>query len=351
MREQLRRRRREGAGEGSQHAEPAAQLIALQHAVGNRALQRLVWDAYTGTTYVPQAYLDQTVPFNLDKDELRADDAKPQKGKDPSLHQILEHNPARLEAVARGFNVGFVTKLIAETDNQLEARGRLAAATQDAELLRKLAAAGKSRNQIVLHNPEELATTADVAKKTPFILRPTEYFSQAPDLPAVGTKLRETKVPKKGKLTYYHYTCVLIALVKDNGMAKAKALAKTIGTDEAALVDTPSAVYALHDYYMTNNVQYDDSSTRFQVMAEWGYNMVFSGESNWLALGKEIELQPGGYVFDIPGHTLKVTVKKKVGKDMPAKATFNEYFKAESDSENYGLGDEHTKPVRYVWKK
>ena len=167
----------------------------------------------------------------------------------------------------------------------------------------------------------------------------------------MGTKLRETKVPKMGKLTYYHYTCALIALVKNDGMAKAKELAKTIGTPESSLVDTPSAVYALHDYYMTNNVQYDDSSTRFQVMAQWGYDMVFSGESNWLTLGKEIELAAGGYVFDIPGHTLKVTVKKKVDKNMPAKATFNEYFKPESDPENYGLGDEHAKAVRYIWKK
>ena len=161
------------------HAAPAAPLSVLQHAVGNRAVQRMVWDAYTGTTYVPQAYLDQTVPFDLEKDALRPDDAK-SKVKDPSLHQILQHNPARLEAVARGLNVGFVTKLLAETDNQLDARGRQLAASQDNVLLTKLAAAAKSRNRVVLFNPEELASTADVDKKTPSSCGPRSTSHKRP---------------------------------------------------------------------------------------------------------------------------------------------------------------------------
>jgi hypothetical protein len=98
-------------------------------------------------------------------------------------------------------------------------------------------------------------------------------------------------------------------------------------------------------------IQYDDSSTRFQIMGQWGFGMIFSGETNWLGVGKEVELAPGQYVFDIPGHTLLVTVKKPVGKDMAKNANFKDFFTPQSEKDNYALGDEHTKPVRYIWKK
>jgi hypothetical protein len=351
MREHVRRQCDEQGEEEVDRAAPAAPLLTLQRTAGNRAVQRLVWDAYTSVAYVPQEYLDQTVPFDLKKGELKADDGKP-SDKNPTLRDILDYNAKLIGAVRKGFNVPTLNKLTAESADKLEARGQAATAAQDAALLKKLGDAAKSRNRIVRANPDEPVTAQDVDTKSPFVMRPTEYFAQAPDLPPVGTDLKKKNVPKMGKLTYYHYTCALIALVKhDGGLEKAKKLAEEDGKDPSKITDTPSAVYALHDYYVGRKIQYDDSSTRFQIMGQWGFSMIFSGETNWLAVGQEVELPAGEYVFDIPGHTLLVNVKKPVGKEMGRNPNFKDFFTPLSDKDNYALGDEHTKPVRYIWKK
>src|SRR3954447_26998131 len=146
MREHVRRRRDEEGEEEVDRAAPGAPLLDLQRAAGNRAVQRLVWDAYTSVAYVPQEYLDQTVPFDLKKGELKADDAKP-SDKNPSLRDILEYNAKLIGAVRKGFNVTALNKLTAESAAKLEARGQAAAATQDATLLKKLGDAAKSRNR------------------------------------------------------------------------------------------------------------------------------------------------------------------------------------------------------------
>jgi hypothetical protein len=185
-----------------------------------------------------------------------------------------------------------------------------------------------------------------VDEKTPLVLRPLEYFAQKPDLPKAGTPLFN-KVPGKGKLTYYHYTCVLIALVKQTG---GEDFARQL-TKSQSITNTETAVQALHDHYMGEKVQYDDTSTRFQIMEAWGYDLIFSGESGWMDLGKHVPLKAATkYVFDIPGHTVLVTVKKDLPATLPKKANLSDYFETHSDPRNYGE-KETANPVRYVWKK
>src|SRR4051812_3508577 len=225
MHEQVRRARHERAGhDAAAAAAPVAPLLALQRSAGNRAVQRLVWDGNTNIAHVPEGYWNQALSFDLKKGELKPDDATP-TAKDPKLSEILERHPKLLTGVAHGFNVPYIQSMKPEADPKLEDRGRAATKDTDARLLQQLADVARSHNRIALVDPSEATTTANVGAKTPFVLRPTDYFAQKPDLPKAGTPLKKTHVPNKGKLTYYHYTCVLIALVIDGGMAKAKELA------------------------------------------------------------------------------------------------------------------------------
>jgi hypothetical protein len=333
MHEHARRPRRERDGQTT--PEPARP----SQGISNRALQRLYWDGMDGKVYADHAWVSQVLPFDT-KTRLMRDDEKLKPG-DPTLRDIFEWDAARKAAVAGGLNVTFVTGLVGQSAAQLTLLGN--AATTDAALQADLAAAARSRNRIVISEPNDPIVAANKPARSPFVMEPLDFFAQKRDLKK-GIKAMD-KIPGKGKLTYYHKMCTLIALVKDTG---GLALAKTITKDDS-ITDLKSAVQALHDHYLDKNVDYDDSSTRFTVMNEWGYQMIYSGSSAWMEL---TSLPAGGYIFDIPGHTVHVTLKKPLPAAWPKKkGDFSEYFEPDSDKDNFPRGTEKTFPVRYIWKK
>jgi len=307
--------------------------------VSNRALQRLFWNSRDGKVSAEHSWVSQVLPFDT-KTRMMRDDEKLKSG-DPTLRDIFEWDAARKEAVARGLNVTYVTGLIGQSAAQLDGLGR--GATGDATLQADLAAAAQARNRIVISDPDDPIVAANKPARSPFVMEPLDFFAQKRDLKK-GIKAMD-KIPGKGKLTYYHKMCTLIALVKEaGGIAEAKTITK-----DDSITDLKSAVQALHDHYLDKNVDYDDSSTRFTVMNEWGYQMIYSGSSAWMEL---TSLPAGRYIFDIPGHTVHVTVKKTLPAAWPKKkGDFSEYFEPDSDKDNFPRGTEKTFPVRYIWKK
>ena len=165
------------------------------------------------------------------------------------------------------------------------------------------------------------------------------------DLPGPDANLKTTIIPGE-KSSYWGYACVLIALVKlDTGLAKTTALVRQRPPSE------DDAVQMLHKYYVTKGVQYDDTSTRFQIMDEWGYTPIFTGKSTWedITLHAEFTTQ-GKYIFDIEGHTVKVTA----GKTFPSGRKLKNprtSFATHSHPDNYTPDAEFDKDIKYVWMK
>jgi len=112
------------------------------------------------------------------------------------------------------------------------------------------------------------------------------------------------------------------------------------------------SVQALHKYYVENDVRYDDTSTRLKVMDEWGYEIIFAGEVPWTDLPLHVALKRNkDYIFDIEGHTVKVSVTRDIPEPPASLAKPAGYFLPESDPDNYKSGAEFTKRVRYIWAK
>ncbi len=107
----------------------------------------------------------------------------------------------------------------------------------------------------------------------------------------------------------------------------------------------------MNDYYMDRSVQFDDSSTRMQVMKEWGYKTLFTGTSAWADLPKHVALKRGNYIVDIPGHTVQVTVKKDMPKNDTVLTKLSQYFETHSELDNYDQKDELQQPVNLIWQK
>ena len=111
------------------------------------------------------------------------------------------------------------------------------------------------------------------------------------------------------------------------------------------------AIQALHDHYIEQGVQYDDSAARMQVMNDWGYKPMFSGQSAWGDLPKHVELKRGGkYIFDIPGHTVQVDVVRDMPKDGKTLANPTQFLSPQSEKDNYDK-DEMKLVVNYIWSK
>lgn len=184
---------------------------------------------------------------------------------------------------------------------------------------------------------------------TEWALLPTDYIPQAPDLPSAETSVRSAVPGATMGETYWEYVCVLIAIVKQEGY---DAVAEKTGTEED-VGDLDTAVQALHKYYVSKGIQYDDSSTRRTVMNEWGYSLVLTGPVAWTELHKKLTLkQDETYIVDISDHTVKIRIRQ----DLPAATedvaseNLRNYYETFSEEDNYD-DDEMTKPVLYVFKK
>jgi hypothetical protein len=328
----------------------AAAMLALQRTAGNRAVQRLVWNSITGNLTVPADYGEQRIPW----DGTYMVDREPTQADKPFSERVKE--PVFKGHVKTGLGLDFfnAVKAVPATDMERAAPSFVDTTMKKsdvagdqavyAKMVHDVAAAAASHNHVLsVAPPERFEDVAAIDAARRIVLRPTDFLPEKPDLQGVGADLFE-KVTEDGKETYWHYACVLIALFRCGGIAMVNQITgKQIKNDEV------KAVHALHDYYVGKGVQYDDGSQRANVMGEWGYKMIFAGRAEWHDLAQHVALPQGQYIFDIVGHTVKVTVLKDLWSGT-AIGSLKEYFEPDSNSKNYPRGEEFTHPVTSIWK-
>ena len=346
----LRRRRVDDDEEQTAAATPPEHaLLALQRSAGNQAVARLVHDKASKAVKVPKSYGDLKIPFD-DKTKFALTRA-PEDG-DPTLSElVVKHKRDILDQMQTGLGVDRVSDMqVLEDAEMLElANGLVGEGESNTAELRRLVRVNARMHARLLSvgtkqqfwDPGEAA--GDVVQL------PGDYIAQEPDLPAKGTKLKDKDIvrsPVKGA-KYWQYACVLIALVKQEGLEAVRRLLEL----KTAPKDLTAAVYALHDHYKEEGVEYDDGSSRRRVMGDFGYSMAFAGKSTWADLPTWMAFDTGKkYVFDITGHTVKVTPKHSIALGTRLTGTMKDHFTPESDIDNY-TQDETTKTVEYVWIK
>jgi hypothetical protein len=319
---------------------PRHRVLALQQSAGNQAVQRLIYTQASQTLRVPKSYADKKLPWDGDYMGSRA----VKEDSDKTFLQIVNQKKEHLAHVAGGINVSKVAAVAAVEDAAMvEMAGQMATKKAAAGTAAALKAVVPDPDRVMIYPgpPTQYAEAGDI--ESHMILKAKDFFPEKPDLPDAGAKVRD-QIPGaiKGQLLW-NLTCVLIALIKAEGHANVKTLtSKTTSTlDEG--------VQALHDYYRDEGVEYDDTSSRFQVMNKWGYKPIFSGKCRWEELPLHLELKAGRYIFDITGHTVMVDVLQDIPKADAPLATTKGYFTCHSDKDNYKI-NEFTKDVEYIWK-
>jgi hypothetical protein len=350
--ERLRRRRVDDEPRPDAPPAPAPHvLLALQRSAGNQAVARLIYDKDKTSVRVPKSYAERRIPW--DGSQYQTEDDV--KDTDPMLKDLVrKHKATILGYMATGLRVPSVTDMTVVDDDALAEKARgYVLKTDEAGLVetgtsRLLSATARAHNRIMQYGPGMTYSSAeDVGAE--WVQLPEDFIAQKPDLPKATADPLTEKIPgsKVQGATYWAYVCVLIALIKQEGFDAVHKLAggKTAPTSE------PQAVKALHGYYKNLNIEYDDSSTRFRVMRDWGYTMVFSGNTSWEDLPTWIPLKQGKkYIADIKGHTVKIEVLNDIPKGSPI-VDPTKYFKADSDKSNYSAGDELALPVKAIWEK
>jgi hypothetical protein len=355
----VRRRREDESAEelGPAPRAPVSDaMLALQRSVGNRALvQRLVYNATTGSLTVPTDYASQRIAWD---GQYMPEQPLPEQEK-----SFLEHykkDEVFRGHVTRGLNLGYVNALNPASGDDIKSNAGMLvspalqkddAAPGDkavyAKLVEEAAAAAVSHNQVLDRPANRFKSASTLREARRAVMRPKDFLPGAPDLPGVGVDLLTTEIPgDKDKSKYITYACVLFALLKDDGFAKAKDITKK----QTFPSDLYQAVQALHDHYVGEDVQYDDGSVRNSVMTRWGYTMLWAGETDWDKLSAEISLQQGSYIFDITGHTVRVDVLQDVWLGTQI-ANPKAFFKPDSDSKNYTKDKEWKQKVMSIWKK
>ncbi len=337
-------RRRNAATALTGRMTDAASVLALQRAAGNRAVvQRLLYSTKNQNLVVPKSYGDQQLPW--DGENYLEERAVRQS--DPTLAALATKDLAVKKHLMNGLdikNYEGLDKITPVADSSLAANGaKLAANDAEPALAAQLRSVVVDPHQLIRHSPGTKYQNIDEPAIS-LVMLPKDFIPSPPDLGGEGVSVR-LKIPKDPLgATYWEYMCVIIALVKADGYGTVKRLT---GKQPNAL---QPAVQALNDYYLAKAVQFDDSSTRRQVMKEWGYNLIFSGNSEWQDLPAHVALKKANYIFDIPGHTVLVEVKQ----DMPRSATSltkpSDYFVPKSEKDNYDK-DEFASPVMYIWAK
>ncbi len=309
-----------------------------RRSTGGRVLQRLVYNTMSGALTVPSSYAGHKVRWNEKTGHVDA------TGAEQSLFKLMQDDKLRLR-FAEALGLDWIDKMQAlETATLRQAAKQIAADPQDAGLVASIADAAESPLRLLRIEKGTKLDAATLPAATSPIAALDDLLPSAPDLPKAGESVR-AKIPNTKK-SYWEYMCTLIALVKHEGIARVRAIVKR--EDVADNLD--AAVQALHDHYVGRGIQYDDTSTRMRVMTEWGYRMIFSGDAAWTELPLHVALKAGTkYIFDIEGHTMKVTLKR----DMPSATKpltdlLATYFVCDSDKQNYNTS-EFLKPVRRIW--
>lgn len=327
-------------GEGEVDAEPrpqspapapdVASILALQRTVGNRALARLMYNPNNERLTVPDTYGNtrvgnETLAAKANNDAVFRDQLRVGMHV-RGLSQVTVETAANLRT--------HTAKLAADGDPA----GATAVALGDAAV---------DHNRLLKHSHGTTYASPDAVKTELVMAKPDDFVPGKDDLPGADVNLfTQIKGGEPGKL-YWEYACVLVALAKlDPNWAKAKALTKTNpGTIE-------QMVQHLHKYYKTKGVMYDDTSTRFRVMDEWGYKPIYFGKTTWKDLPKHVELKKGGkYIFDIVGHTVAVTADQDVKKDGSQLKKPENSLTADSHPDNFKPGTEYDVDVVSIWSK
>lgn len=322
------------------------------------ALQRLVYEPKSKTLGVPQSFADTQVHWDatnevkwnkaLDKatqvtaggEEIEVTTAT------KSIAQLYDSAKATINKyLGRGLGGLAVGNMKVMNDEGLDkaAAFLVGKEAEDADNLKAVVRSAVAAPKQLL-NPKQWVWQSkywdadSVREDVEWSLAPADYIPELPDLPAAGTAVRDVKLWPK--------TCTLIALVKHKGTGPAFAKA---GVRNPTADDLDTAVQALHDHYMRAGVQYDDESTRQLVMKDWGYRNIFTGPATYQQLPGLVELSSGSsYIFDIKGHTVKVTMKKAVKSDTVIDDV-GKFFTFESDPDNY-KGDEKQQQVLRIYQ-
>ena len=346
------RLRRRGAREGSEPvAEPptrqpaAAEILALQQSAGNQAvIQRLMHNQADNKLSVPPAYADQRIGWDEKAKHVVRSTATPT---DPKLVELVKSSPTVKGHAVDG--VGLAFGEMTRDANIKATAATLAADWAEPGTADALGEIAEDTYQVLRGFKGEKYGSAEEAKVA-WAQSPTDYLPGKPDLPAAGKSVKAAIPKHPESKTYWQYMCVLIALVKAEGLASVLTITKTKGAAPATL---EAAIQTLHDYYMRKQqpIQYDDSSARATVMKEWGYTRIYSGLTAWEDLPKKTSLKAGTYIFDITGHTVLVKVKEDFERSADALADPTTVFEPDSDPGNYKPGTEFKKPVTGIYKK
>jgi hypothetical protein len=343
MHEHARRGRRDRDDQGEPRKRPPEHaLIALQRTAGNRAVQRLVYNESSGNVSAPQAYADQRIPWDRVNDRRRDGDPN---ASDPSLLE-LSPKPAVKGHLKHGLNVDFVNEL--QPKAEADMRGAFAR-VKDAALRDQMAEAAVAHNRLLKVGITPV-NAGNFGAQAPFVMRPIDMFPETSDLPGVGADLRDKIDPTDTSKTakrHWENVCTIIALYKRDGIARVRQIVQNPKVEDTL----DAAVQAMHDHYIRRGVDYDDTSTRFTVMNEWGYHLVWAGESSWRELRRRVNLVAGhSYIFDIEGHTVMVRMKRNYTAADPEPEKLADVFEPLSDGKNYSPpGKELTKTVLQIW--
>ncbi len=306
-------------------------------------MQRLLYNVKNQNLVVPKTYGDQQLPWDGTK---YLEDRAVRSG-DPNLVDLATTDEGVKKHLMKGLDIQDYEGL-----NKVKSAADADLANNGARLVAEDAAPGVADElRSVVVDPHRLIRYFTGTKYTnsadldiSWVMLPQDFIPSPPDLGAKGTSVR-AKIPSDPLgATYWEYMCVLIALVKADGYATVKRL-----TDKQPTTLQP-AVQALSDHYLADGLQFDDSSTRRQVMKEWGYKMIFSGSSEWTDLPAHVALKKAKYIFDIPGHTVMVEVKKAMPRNGTPLTKLDDYFEPQSERDNYDK-DEFDSPVTYIWAK
>ena len=367
----------------SRTAQPGRPLVGragiqhLQRTIGNRAVarllaqsaagapwpgarvQRLYYDPDQRKLHVPDDYMQQTVRWDSDN-EVSVDEAKPPQvgGEATTLTDIYAGSRAKMHGWLSGAIGEQVGEMIPHALTNQDA-GAVLIPLIDPGIQEEDKQPTKNALIAAFRNPRKYLHPSylhpywfadSVRSEEHWMLHPKDYIAQARDLPDTGVDLQSYRTPgNELSGTWWEFACVLIALLKHDGEQEAHTKSDTQKVDDGL----QPAVQTLHDYYMGKDVplEYDDTSTRMAIMKEWGYDLVFTGPVAFTDLHKRLTLTGDEkYVFDITGHTVKVTLRQDLpdaGADMD---DADAYYEFHSDPANYD-GTEKDQQVEYVWAK
>jgi hypothetical protein len=344
-----RREERDGLEPHKQAAAPApplASILAMQRTAGNRAVQRMLYTADTGTLLVPPAYGAKVVPW--EGPGLRKN-ANPQPT-DPTLENLAATNATFRGHLKKGMNVPTLNTVTSADERTMRKATWDHASSPEKDALAEARAVAPDPNRL-LHfrgawHTFEKRQDLDVRWVIP---EPKDFVPSPNDLIPADKPLSTWTGEGAKTNTGWKMACVLIALLKheDGNLA----MVTTITTETPASFN--DGVQKLHKYYAGHGVLYDDTATRFELMNRWNYKPIFTTGTTWADLPKHVALTKGKkYIFDIVGHTVVVRAKQDIAKDPNATlADPAKVLEPDSLEANYKRGTEFNEAIKFIWEK